>query len=112
MNPETFVDAPGSFKPGMTPRYSELGFGMMGIKAMRMTRVGMKAAGPPHDQVLDCSNTSSCQSNSHPYPGKSVLMLELSPCGLLPAYPSRRTSLLSANFLCGRARCAELCAGG
>ena len=30
-------------------------------------------------QVLDCSNTSSCQSNSHPYPGNPVLMLDGDP---------------------------------
>ena len=30
-------------------------------------------------QVLDCSNTSSCQSNSRPYPGNPGLTLELSP---------------------------------
>ena len=31
-------------------------------------------------QVLDCSNTSSCQSNSHPYPGNPVLTLDCDPC--------------------------------
>lgn len=31
-------------------------------------------------QVLDCSNTSSCQSNSRPYPGNPGLTLKLSPC--------------------------------
>ena len=30
-------------------------------------------------QVLDCSNTSSCQSNSHPYPGNPGLTLEPNP---------------------------------
>ena len=30
-------------------------------------------------QVLDCSNTSSCQSNSHPYPGNPCLTLDVSP---------------------------------
>ena len=31
-------------------------------------------------QVLDCSNTSSCRSNSRPYPGNPVLTLERDPC--------------------------------
>ena len=35
-------------------------------------------------QVLDCSNTSSCQSNSHPYPGNPILTLEVDPWGTLP----------------------------
>ena len=35
-------------------------------------------------QVLDCSNTSSCQSNSRPYPGNPVLMLKVSPCRAPP----------------------------
>lgn len=56
MNPESvgqpFVDAPGTFKPGMKPRYKELGMGMFGVNSMRMERVGMKAAGPPHDQGI------------------------------------------------------------
>ena len=30
-------------------------------------------------QVLDCSNTSSCQSNSRPYPGNPGLTLEPNP---------------------------------
>ena len=30
-------------------------------------------------QVLDCSNTSSCQSNSHPYPGNPCLTLDDDP---------------------------------
>ena len=30
-------------------------------------------------QVLDCSNTSSCQSNSHPYPGNPGLTLDVPP---------------------------------
>ena len=34
-------------------------------------------------QVLDCSNTSSCQSNSHPYPGNPCLSLDVSPCAKL-----------------------------
>ena len=56
MNPESvgapFVDAPGTFKPGMKPRYKELGMGMFGVNSMRMERVGMKAAGAPHDQGI------------------------------------------------------------
>ena len=56
MNPESvgkpFVDAPGTFKPGMKPRYSEVGMGMFGVKTMKMTRYGMKKAGPPHDQGI------------------------------------------------------------
>ena len=31
-------------------------------------------------QVLDCSNTSSCQSNSRPYPGNPGLTLDVAPC--------------------------------
>ena len=33
----------------------------------------------PFGQVLDSSNTSSGQSNSHPYPGNPVLTLEITP---------------------------------
>jgi len=56
MNPTTdgqpFVDAPGTFTPGMEGRYKEYGFGMFGVKLMRMERHGMKAAGPPHDKGI------------------------------------------------------------
>ena len=34
-------------------------------------------------QVLDCSNTSSCQSNSHPYPGNPCLTLDVPPWSTL-----------------------------
>ena len=33
----------------------------------------------PFGQVVDGSNTSSGQSNSHPYPGNPVLTLEVTP---------------------------------
>lgn len=56
MNPTTvgkpFIDAPGTFMPDMEPRYKEYGFGMFGVKLMRMERHGMKAAGPPHNKGI------------------------------------------------------------
>ena len=59
MNPESvgkpFVDAPGTFKPGMEPRYKEMGMGMFGINSMRMERKGMKAEGGiEKDPIFEC----------------------------------------------------------
>ena len=47
----------------------------------------------PFGQVLDGSNTSSGQSNSHPYPGNPVLTLEVTPWKSVGASAARRTLL-------------------
>ena len=51
-------------------------------------------------QVLDCSNTSSCQSNSHPYPGNPGLTLDTNPCALPggPRHKDLRSRRDFSNF--------------
>ena len=50
-------------------------------------------------QVLDCSNTSSCQSNSRPYPGNPVLTLELRPCISAEVFTKRQFYKDCPDFL-------------
>eukprot|EP00940_MAST-03C_sp_MAST-3C-sp2_P002085 g2085.t1 len=50
--PHKFVDAPGTFSKTMTPRISECGMGMMGMRPMRMSRVEMVKAGSPHNKGI------------------------------------------------------------
>jgi len=71
MNPTSvgkpFVDAPGTFTPGMEPRYKETGFGMFGVRLMTMERVGMKAAGSPHDKGITWEKF--CEHRGYAAPG-------------------------------------------
>merc|ERR1719231_2099550 len=47
-----FLDKPGTFDKDMKPRMTEIGFGMMGLKLMKMSRVDMAKAGSPHDKGI------------------------------------------------------------
>ena len=47
-----FVDAPGTFDKGMSPRTSEVGMPMMGMKVMRMTRTEMLKQPAPHNKGI------------------------------------------------------------
>ena len=47
-----FVDAPGTFDKKMTPRISETGMAMLGMKVMRMTRTDMVKAPAPHNKGI------------------------------------------------------------
>jgi len=47
-----FKDAPGTFDPHMTPRLDEMGFGMMGMRMMKMSRVEMKKQPDPHNKGI------------------------------------------------------------
>ena len=71
MNPTTvgkpFVDAPGTFMPGMHPRMKEVAFGMGGVKLMKMERTGMKKAGPPHDKGITWEKF--CEHRGYAAPG-------------------------------------------
>lgn len=47
-----FVDAPGTFDETMTPRITEIGMPMMGIKCMRMSRPEMVKQPDPHNKGI------------------------------------------------------------
>lgn len=72
-----FVDAPGTFDEGMEPRMSEVGFRMMGMNAMRMSRVEMAKAGPPHNKGITFAKFAEHRGYAspgyvpkHPKPGE------------------------------------------
>jgi len=47
-----FLDKPGTFDESMEPRMTEVAMPVMGLKTMKMSRIKMAEAGPPHDKGI------------------------------------------------------------